>query len=246
MKILYFDLETMSINGDAWRRFDTNLIRVIRDWQIICFSYKWEGDKKVSFVKPDDKDPFNDKEMIKTLWNLFDEADIIIAHNLNRFDVKKSNAMFLRRGFPPPSPYKKIDTLQVARSNFGLTSNKLDDLGEMLGIGVKVKHEGFMKLQDECMLNNSSKYWKKMKKYNDQDVNLLQKLYKILRPWVRNHPINTSNIDGCPKCHSKSFQKRGFNSLGIYKYQRYRCNNCSGWFSDRKSIKTDKPKFKNA
>ena len=43
---------------------------------------------------------------------------------------------------PPPSPYKTIDTLKIARKYFGFNSSKLDDLGRVLGAGEKVRHGG--------------------------------------------------------------------------------------------------------
>ena len=36
--------------------------------------------------------------------------------------------------FMPPTPYRQIDTLQVARKEFGFSSNKLDALAGYLGI----------------------------------------------------------------------------------------------------------------
>lgn len=246
MKTLLFDLETTPLLGEAWKTYDTNLIRVIRDQQIICFSYKWYGEKKVYFVRPDSKNPWNDKEMIKKLWDLFDEADIIVAHNLNRFDYKRSNAMFLRHGLTPPSPVKRIDTLAVVRASFANSSNKLDSLGEMLEIGKKIQHEGFMALFDGCMHDNSPKWWAKMKKYNDQDVLLLEKLYVKLIPWIANHPQDLKNAEGCPKCGSYNYESRGYKTTQSSKYKRYRCKDCGSWFCDRKQERIIKPKFKNA
>ena len=245
MKILFFDLETSPIEGYAWKEWDTNLIEVTRDWQIICFAYKWYDKKKIHFVRPDKKDPWNDKEMIKALWDLFNEADVIVAHNLNRFDKKKSNAMFLRHGLTPPSPSQYVDTLQVSRVNFAHSSHRLDSIGKLLHIGKKLPHEGFMALYKECMLKNSRKYWAKMKAYNLKDVQLLEDLYTVLIPWVKNHPQDLNNLEGCPKCGSLNHISRGYRYTNHCKYQRRNCNDCGGWFQLRTQEKILKPKYKN-
>lgn len=242
MKVLVFDTETTPIKGYTWGTYQTDVIEVIEDWQIICFAYKWLGEDQVFFERGG-KNPWNDKKMIKKLWGLFDEADVIIAHNLKRFDLKKSNAMFLRHGLKPPSPSKYIDTLQVARSQFALTSNKLDRLGESLGLGRKVQHEGFMSLFKGCMLDNSPESWEKMEEYNIQDVVLLEEVYKVLMPWVKNHPVDLER-GGCLTCGSYNIDKRGFKDTNAYRYQRYRCRDCGKWMAGER-IYIDKPKLKN-
>jgi len=63
----------------------------------------------------------DDERIVNSLWKLFDEADIIIAHNGGNFDIPNMNTRFIVNKLPPPSAYQMIDTLKVARKGFGFT-----------------------------------------------------------------------------------------------------------------------------
>ena len=57
----------------------------------MCFSYKWEGQKAAKVIALPDfdlygEDPENDREVVQALWDLFDEADVVVAHNGDKFD----------------------------------------------------------------------------------------------------------------------------------------------------------------
>jgi hypothetical protein len=55
-------------------------------------------------------------------------------------------------------------------------------VAQKLGVGAKVKHSGFQ-LWIDCMAGND-KAWREMKKYQIQDVELLDNLYNVLLPWL--------------------------------------------------------------
>lgn len=240
MKILFYDIENTPLISYNWGIWEQDAIEVKEEWYILSFSYKWLGDKKTHFCSLPDyklykKDPKNDRELMKTLWNLMNEADIVIGHNSIMFDNKKAFSRFIQHGFKAPKPFQNIDTLQVARKYFKFDSNKLDRLGQYFKLGRKVKHEGFS-LWLGCM-SGDKKSWKKMGEYNKQDVILLEKIYLKMLPYVTKHPniaLLNEDLTGCHNCGSKSFQKRGFNlSKGtkcIIKKQRYQCNKCGAWF----------------
>lgn len=234
-KVLLFDIETSPSKGyyfDLWR--EGNIVWTEEEWYMLCFAYKWLGKKKIrTHALPDFKgykpgSP-DDKALVLELWKLFDEADILIAHNGDRFDIPKANARFAFYKLPPPSPYKTVDTRIEAKRIFKFTSNKLDDLGEYLGYGRKLVHTG-SNLWKNCMAG-VMKAWAHMIRYNKRDVELLELIYLHMRPWMKTHPSISviSNIpDGCPNC-GHQVHKRG---LGITRsgiYQRYQCINCKAW-----------------
>jgi len=161
------------------------------------------------------------------------EADIIVAHNGNSFDFKWLNYIFLKHGLDPVPPYKTVDTLQVARGNFYFTSNKLDFISQRLGVGAKVKHEGFG-LWTKCMAGDDDA-WKRMEKYNKGDVLVLEGVYKKLRPFMKKHPriINGEGIK-CPVCGSFNLQANGFLTNLTGRFQRYKCLDCRRWTHDKK------------
>ena len=127
----------------------------------------------VDFPSAYKKDPENDSSLVKALWDLIDEADVVIAHNGDKFDMRKANARFVAHGLGPASPVKQVDTLKVARRYFMFNSNKLDHLGAHLGLGRKVDTGGF-ETWAGCM-RGDMKFWKRMTKYAKQDVDLYAK-----------------------------------------------------------------------
>jgi hypothetical protein len=205
-----------------------------QEWYLLCFAAKWLGGKMETHALPDFKSykrgSENDLLLVTELWKLLDEADVVIAHNGDQFDIKKANARFTFYNLPPPSPYKTIDTLKVARRYFNFTSNKLDDLGKHLGYGRKLVHTGF-NLWKGCMTGDPEA-WKKMIAYNKRDVVLLEQIYLHFRPWIVGHPnvaVLSEKPESCPNCGSSNIHQRG---TGINKsgtYIRYQCMTCKAW-----------------
>ena len=180
-------------------------------------------------------------DFVKSLRELLHSADVTIAHNGGSFDNKMANRFFVTEGIAPPKPRKTIDTKREAKRWFRFESNSLDDLGQFLGLGRK-ETIGYADLEDDFMSDNPSKSTiRKMRKYNDQDVRLLERIYLKLRPYMASHPnvgdmTQTNGI--CPKCGSNQLQKRGFNPKRSGKVQRYQCVDCGGWCSES-SIKKE-------
>jgi DNA polymerase elongation subunit (family B) len=182
----------------------------------------------------------DDYSLVKEIRSLFDEADILVGHNIDRFDTPKAHARMMIHGFDPPSPSKSIDTLKLARHEFSFTSNKLGDVGQVLGIGGKAETGGFA-LWKGCMAGDPAA-WKKMKSYCKSDVDLTVKLYERLRPWAPRHPNLATIADRpnvCPRCLAGGpFQSRGYTHNAVTKSHRWVCNSCKGFFRTRESIKS--------
>jgi hypothetical protein len=231
MKVLLFDVETSPNIGFTWGTWQQNVIEVIKPRQIICYAYKWLGDKHTEVVALPDfpgykKNPDDNKALILSLHKLISEADIVVGHNVDKFDDKRANTDFIKHGLPPPPPHKTIDTLKIARTRFQFNSNRLNDLGTFLYLGKKVKHWGF-ELWRRCM-EGDKKAWALMKRYNAGDVNLLERVYLKLRPWAKNHPdMNAKdNHVGCPVCRSVRIKRHGWNVNKHGISPRFQCQDC--------------------
>lgn len=240
-KILIYDVEVSPMLIWAFGEWDTNSLRVEQYSYMFCFSYKWFGERKTTNVAIWDfpvrykADPTDDKDVVKELHRLMSEADIVVAHNARRFDNRVAEERFLYHDLGPPAPYKTVDTLQVARRYFKHSSNALDSLGVKLKIGRKT-NKRYGDMWYGCVMGvESAKRW--MSRYNNQDVRVLERLYKKLRPWITNHPnmaVLSQRPDSCPKCGGKHLISKGTRSTNAYTYQRFRCKDCGGWTSDRK------------
>lgn len=245
-KVLLFDIETAPNLSYIWGKWEQNALAVEQHWYMICFAYKWLGEKETYVLSLPDfkeykKDRTNDEALVKELWKLFDKAEVIIAHNGDTFDIKKTNGRFLKYGLEPPTPYKTIDTLKIARKYFKLDSNKLDDLGDYLKIGRKIRTGGF-DLWLDC-IKGDMKAWKHMTDYNKQDVILLEKVYYKLRGWNKSSPnmnLILNKIFNCPNCGSEYTNKRGYETTRVATYQRWNCLNC-GYWARGEIVKRDKP-----
>lgn len=238
-KILIYDLEVTPTLGWTYGLYKTNVIKVEQNPSIMSISWRWYGEnitKHESLATiPRKKGTSANLALVKLIYSLFNEADVVVAHNANRFDNKVATASFLRYNLTPPSPYKTIDTLAVARNVARFNSNSLNSLGELFGLGSKTKitHGD---LWYDC-LTGGGKAWKQLKEYNNQDVDLLYAIYERLRPYIKNHPNlgDITQVDGvCPKCGSSNLERRGFNMRRNGKVQRYQCRVCGGWTNESK------------
>ncbi len=223
------------------KTYETNIIEVIENSFMLSFSLKWLGEKKIhTYALPDfprfKTDKHDDSQLVEKLASFVDQAHIIVAHNGDRFDVPTLNTRLLYHGFTPPSPYKTIDTCKEARKALKLPSNKLDDIGEYFGLGRKLAHSG-KHLWLSCM-NGDLKAFKEMKKYNAQDVVLLEKVYLKLRPYIKHPNVNLQNrtMGACPKCGSTHLQHRGFRFTRTSESPRLQCKDCGGWSTGKAEL----------
>ena len=191
VKILIFDIENAPVkayvwNTQVWKAF-VGHDQIEQDWFMLTWSAKWLYDSDIMHDKltPDEAKKGDDSRLVKNLWKLFDEADIIVAHNANKFDSPMANTRFILNGLPPVRPYQIVDTLQIARQNFRFTHNKLAYLGDIFGIGSK--NTTTFDLWVKCM-QGDPKALQEMLDYNDQDVYLLEEVYLKLRGWTKSHP----------------------------------------------------------
>lgn len=233
-RIILYDLETSRTQVEGYgNRWDFKVVKFTKQSELMCYSWKELGEKHVHFVSRYDFKTYHD--FVKSLQALLDSADVTIAHNGGSFDDKMSNRFFVTEGLLPPKPRKTIDTKREAKRWFRFDSNSLDDLGYFLGLGRK-ESIGYAHLEDDYMSGNPSRQTVKLlKKYNDQDVKLLEAIYLRMLPFMASHPNlgDLNGVDGiCPKCGSDNLHKRGFNRKRSGVTQRYQCQSCGGWCSE--------------
>lgn len=249
-RILFFDEETSPLLGYAFQLYDTNIAHVVRNTHMMSFAWKWSDEKQVHVHSLPDyplykKDPYDDTALLKDLHALMESADIVVAHNGDKFDIKIANARFIEKGLEPLFKQTSIDTLKLAKKRFKFTSNKLTDLAKYAGFGAK-KETGGIQLWVDC-LNGNKKAWKKMCEYNKHDVVLLEKIYYWLKPWsdlAYNMNVYQESVYACPECGSHKVHKRGFHFTRTSKHQRFQCNDCIRFFLGKENLLENKPKVK--
>lgn len=240
-KVLLLDIETAPTVAYTWRMWKANISQdmIVEGGYMLSCSMKWLGNDEVFYYENRTTD---DRELVDIVIDYLDKADYVIAHNGESFDIPYIKYRAVVHGINPPSPFKIIDTLRIARKEFLFSRNTLANLAKELGVEEKEEHAEFsgFKLWAECLKDNP-RAWKVMKKYNIQDVITLEQVYLQLRPWAKEHPNVTVEEEGstdfrCPKCGSTNIHLRGYSFTNSSKYHKYVCKDCGGWSRTRYTI----------
>lgn len=227
LSVLTLDIETSPNLGYAFGVWDQNLTpdKIVETSRVLMVGAKWYGQRKVIMLS---ERALDHDEMVRQAWNLVDQADLIVGYNSKRFDMRHLAREFLALGLPPPAPYKNIDLMLTVKKHFSYGSNKLDTVSQVLGIGQKVKHEGFP-LWKAC-LDGDDSAWRRMENYCRGDVRLTERLYDRLRPWISGHPhITTADDLRCTQCGSDRLTQLPSDYRAVViAYAAYRCDDCGG------------------
>lgn len=236
-KRLFFDIETSYNIGWFWQpsyQTSINYEQIIKPSAIICICYKWQGSDKVYNLT---WDKGNDKEMVKKFFDIINEADEVVSHNGDKFDIKWIRTRFLVYGYKSMPEIKSIDTLKISRSKFKFHSNRLDAIGKFLGFGGKKQHSG-IQLWHDIIQKNSKKAMKEMLEYCKRDVELLEKVFLKLEGYAKpktNIAVsegNKGNSCDCPYCASDKYHitQTRVSATGTIK-RTLQCNECKKFYT---------------
>jgi len=241
-KVLLIDIETAPNIAYVWGAWKQNVGvgQWIEKTHIMSYSAKWLDKEDIIY---EENRSSNDKKIVRGIYNLLDEADVVVAHNGDGFDLPTILGRGVVHGFVPPSPYFVVDTLKIARRRFRFPQNSLAFLCEHLDLPRKSDHKKYpgFKLWLGC-LRGEEEAWQEMKDYNVHDVLSLEALYKLFLPYINNHPnIARPNEDGevhCPKCGGDDVQWRGYyHTKAGLSYHKFQCMDCGGWGRIKTSAK---------
>lgn len=245
-KILIFDLETSPMRGLFWSLWkqNINMAGIDKHSSLISWSAKWLCDDKIMSMRVTGKEAVarKDKRILKPLWKLIDEADIVIGHNVKGYDMKYFNTRCLLNGLHAPSQVDAIDTLLLSRQKFRLPSNALKFWLEI--IGEKEKMATNFQLWVDCCEKGNERKLDYMMKYNEVDVIGTEDVYMHMRNngWIHNHPNLGLYFEGdldnfCPTCqeYTMTTRKGKFYYTPSGRYQAYVCKTCHSYKRARKS-----------
>lgn len=229
-KILVIDIEWSPATAYVWKMWDENIApdQLIDAGGLLCFCAHWISTKDFLFMS-EWKD--GKKSMAKELRKLLDEADAVVTYNGNRYDLPKIRGHLLLEGEKPFAPPTSIDLIKTVKG-LGFVMNRLAYIAPLLGIGSKMKHEGFRLWRS--VLEGDNKARARMEKYCVQDVRVTAQLYKKILPFISNHPHLGEDKSECGACGSKHVQLRGFRRSKFFKTQRLQCNDCGAWSTGKR------------
>ena len=236
IKALVLDIETTPMLAYIWELGEqrVNLDQIHTDWQIMAWSAKWLSEKRVHYY--DTRNHKSDKAILKELWKLLNEAQVVITQNGMKFDSRKINARFILHGMTPPSPYLHIDTYRLLKRVAEFTSHKLAYLTDKLCKSEKkTDHKLFpgFSLWIECLKGNK-KAWDEMKKYNIADVLSTEELYLTVKAWAPEHMPRlfdmTDSSSQCGTCGYNGQMREGkLRKAKRYSYRQHMCPKCGAW-----------------
>lgn len=230
VKILLFDIETTPIAAFVWSVWEQNIYpeQVIEDWHLLCWSAKWLfGDEVFSDkLTSEEATNHNDSRISASINKLLQEADIVVTYNGNKFDIKKLNTRFLINDLLPVS-FKSVDLYQVAKNNFGFSSNKLDSINKVLGLDSKSETE-FLDWKKAYF--GSQESIDKLSLYCNNDVIIMEDLFVKFRPYIRGINLNVysgESVSICPNCGSENIHwVNKFYPTSTGKFRQFRCLDC--------------------
>lgn len=234
-RVLLIDIETslqLSYHFGQWG-VNINPELTVEPTRILCVAAKWLGKKGVTFFS---EWQHGQGGMIRGLWDLLDEADVVVHYYGSRFDVPHINGQLWVAGYTPPSPFKQVDLKNAVAKRFKFDSNKLEMISRGLGLAGKLKHEGAMlwrKVQEGDTAAQG-----RMEKYNRRDTELLEELYERLLPWIPNPPHRHlyDGRGGCPNCGADAVVENGLYRTALSVYTLYTCGGCGSHFRPSKRL----------
>ncbi len=239
-KVLVIDIETSLMTAYIWETGEQyiGVDQIKDDWYIVAWSAKWLDEPASSIVYYDMRShqAGHDLAILRPLWKLLDEADIIITQNGKKFDAKKITARFMLNGMKPPKPYLHRDTYQIVKSVAAFTSNSLEYLtGKFCKTHKKTSHRRYpgRSLWIECAKGNVDA-WNEMKKYNIEDVLSTEEFYTKIRAWApqslpKVFPLTDASRQ-CGTCGYTGQMREGSpRQAKTYSYKQHSCPRCGAW-----------------
>jgi len=233
---LFFDLEVSPNVALCWSAGWEQTIpyqNIVKERAIICACYKWEGERRVYCLRWDNGD---DKQLLQEFVKILESATEVIGHNSDKFDLKWLRTRCAFHGIPMSVLIQGVDTLKISRGRFKFNSNRLDYIGQFLGVGGKEKIEDYGGLWRKVTLENNKAALAKMISYCKRDVVLVEDVFHKLQAYA---PVKThaavmaggSKAD-CPGCASSKVQRRGYRitAAGVRK-QIMSCQSCGRNFT---------------
>ena len=235
----YWDTEWSPAISYTWTGFHKFLSNdmLIEYPRLLFWGFKFDGGKTEVV-----DERIGHEEMTRQLWEKLDKVDLLVSYNGQKFDTRKVNSEFMKYKMGPPSPYKEIDLFRQIKQRAQFYSGKLDFVAEKL-LNKRKEETGGFKLWKEVLAGDEAA-WGVMRKYQAQDVDLLEDLFNDVKPWIKMpHPVS-GDPTSCHNCGGTALQRRGRALTLNGWYPRYYCTDCGKWL--RGTQRTSASDIRNA
>ena len=210
VKRLFWDVEVSPNVALLWRpgsKIAVNPEAIIKERQTICVGFKWQGESAIRHLQWDARQ--DDRVMLRDFIEIAKEADELVAHFGDSYDLPWLRARCLIQGLDPLPIFKTVDTCQIARRYYLFNSDKLDYIGQALGLGNKIRTD--YSLWKDIVLHRSPSALKNMVAYCKRDVALLEGVWERLQtasPAKTHAGVLIGHAKWtCPRCGSTNVKK---------------------------------------
>jgi uncharacterized protein YprB with RNaseH-like and TPR domain len=176
LDFVFFDIETSNLTAD----FSILMTAAIKPYGLPPIVFRaddyptWDGNRK------------NDYQITKDVADELRRHAVVVTHYGQYFDIPYIRAKMQKHGLEPLPPMFGIDTWQIAKKNFKVSTRRLKGLGEFFDIGEKDPVEG--NLWMEAAYNGSREAMDRIVAHNIRDVELLERLACISFPYLKSIP----------------------------------------------------------
>jgi hypothetical protein len=237
-KVLFLDIETAPLSVYGYGLFNQNhsTQSIREDISVLSFSAKWLDSEEMIYYSVNPEDPKNDRDVVKAAYDLIDKCDFLVCHNV-KYDSKILRGRWLLYDFPKERNFRTICTLQIARKNFKLTSNKLGYIAKFLGVINKVEHDKYpgITLFIECSKGNKDAF-RYLEEYNVGDCLTLEAVYLKLRRYDNTIRFNIFNQDNICSCGSKEFREVDPITTNTGVFKTWQCVECGFNLRDTRNL----------
>ena len=220
-----------------------NYQQIVHESYVLCWGAKFATEKQIRSAKLTSKEvkERDDSRIVNELADLVRSADVVVAHNADRFDIPMLNNRILLQGLEPLGNVESIDTLKLAKKNFRFTHNKLDHLARHLGLGTKIKTDFELWLQ---VCDGDELAMQRMVRYCRRDVALLEQVFDKLRPYVKGlKRLMDAAGEACQNCGSTDLVRRGYYRTQASTFVKYQCQECGRYMRARRAIPEKKSEY---
>lgn len=204
-KVMVYDIETSRTLAKVWwtgKQFVGHK-QLQSEPKIISICYKWMGESKIHQLTWDKNQC--DKKMLQEFLIAYNQADMVVGQNNDKFDNRWVNARAMKHGLVFNTFIKSFDIMKQTKRLFRLPSYSMDYITKFLNVENKLTHEG-IKMWD--MIESGTKaqqkeYLQKMLDYNIGDIVSTEAMYVKLRKYM-GHKVHFGVLNGLPKYSSPS------------------------------------------
>jgi len=240
-KILVFDIECTGMIIESYGLYNQNHNHkdIIEDWSLLSFAAWFTDENQIHYADNRDNSGYkDDKHLVEKLHKLISEADWIVGHNSDKFDLKKLNAKAEKYELPPRPDPIQYDTLKMLKARYALPSYSLDYAAKYFELKEKKSaHRNFpgKMLFDQCKAGNIDA-WNELESYNCQDVKVTWELFQRLAKHDKRINLTSFYQKQTCICGNQEFYKNGIKYAKNAAYQIWRCRNCSKCFIGKENL----------